>query len=119
MTTITISPADTDTGELCFQAVAGACSAIGATVGTALDGLLAQLPADSAVALVVLPRQRPDRFFSAEQQQQLSVLMARWRAARDRDEELPPADYQQLEALVEAEIEAAGRRVAASAQPSD
>ena len=52
-------------------------------------------------------------FFTAEQQARLNELMARWRAARDGGTVLSPAEQEELEALVEAEVRAASRRTVA------
>ena len=57
----------------------------------------------------------PDRYFNAAQLQRLAELMGRWRIARDRGDSLPPHEQAELQALVEAELRAAGERVAAGA----
>lgn len=49
-------------------------------------------------------------FFSAQQQQRLQELMARWREARDQGQSLPAIEQAELESLVEAELIAAGQR---------
>ena len=55
---------------------------------------------------------RPDKFFCAAQQQRLGELMVSWRQARD-SETVFPADKQiELDALIEAELYAAGYRAA-------
>lgn len=59
---------------------------------------------------------QPDEWFTAEQQQRLADLMARWRAARDAGSPLPPEEQAELDALVLAELEAAVQRSAALAQ---
>ena len=51
---------------------------------------------------------------AAQQQQRLSELMARWRAARDAGSALPPAQQAELDALVAAEVRASGQRAAAA-----
>ncbi len=56
---------------------------------------------------------RPDRFFTAEQQERLKELMARWRAARDAGMSLPSDEQAELDALVDAELHAATERAAA------
>jgi hypothetical protein len=56
---------------------------------------------------------RPDQFFTAEQQQRLEELMARWRQARDAGLLLPQAEQAELDALVEAELRASMQRAAA------
>jgi hypothetical protein len=59
------------------------------------------------------PHQRPDRFFTEVQIGRLEELMGRWRQARDAGRALPPAEQAELEALVDAEVCAAGERAAA------
>lgn len=51
-----------------------------------------------------------DSFFTAAQQRRLQELMARWRTARDAGKALPAAEQAELEALVQAELRAAGER---------
>jgi hypothetical protein len=63
----------------------------------------------------VVQQLRPDRFFTA-QQQRLEELMGRWRTARQGHNALPPEEQAELDALVEAEMQAAGQRAAAGTQ---
>jgi hypothetical protein len=58
-----------------------------------------------------------DRFFTAEQQRRLEELMTCWRTARDASSALPVAQQAELEALVEAELQASGQRAAALTRP--
>jgi hypothetical protein len=58
---------------------------------------------------------RPDRFFTAAQQQRLDALMARWRTLRDQGATLPADEHAELEALIEAELQASAARTAALA----
>ena len=58
---------------------------------------------------------RPDRFFTAAQQQRLDTLMARWRALRDQGASLPVDEQAELEALIAAELQASAARAAALA----
>jgi hypothetical protein len=104
MTTIAIVPDSPAAPPTAFRAVAGRHQSVGRTPGEALDALTAQLGADEAGTLVIVQHLRPDAFFTAEQRQRLGELMARWRAARDRGDALPPD-----------ELEAAARRAAALA----
>ena len=53
--------------------------------------------------MIVVQRFRPDRYFSAAQQQRLQELMHRWRAARDTGAKLLDAEQAELDALVNAE----------------
>lgn len=112
MTRVAILPVPSEKGDLFYRAVAGEKQSNGKTAGEALDALTAQLSEDEAGTLVIVQSRRPDRFFSAAQQQRLAELMARWRAARDRGETLPADEQSELEALVEAELHAAAHRAA-------
>jgi hypothetical protein len=55
---------------------------------------------------------RPDRFFTAGQQQRLEALMARWRTARDQGATLSADEQTELEALIDAELQASAVRAA-------
>jgi hypothetical protein len=77
-----------------------------------LDALTAQLPADEASTLIIVQHLRPDRFFTAAQQQRLDTLMARWRTARDQGATLPTDEQTELEALIDAELQASADRAA-------
>ena len=74
--------------------------------------LNSSLPEEQSATLVVVQYQRPDPFFSAEQQARLTELMSRWRAARDGGIRLLPADQAELDALAEAEVRSSGERTA-------
>ena len=95
--------------------MAGSKHAEGKTAGEALDALTAQLPADEASTLVIVQSLRPDHFFTAPQQERLAVLMARWRTARDQGATLPTDEHTELEALIDAELQASAARAAALA----
>lgn len=96
-----------------YRAITAGHQALAGTAGAALDALTAQLPDGTAGTLVIVQNHGPDRFFSAQQQERLAELMARWRNARDGGAELPDAARSELEVLAEAEVRAAGRRAAA------
>lgn len=53
---------------------------------------------------------RPDRFFTTQQQERLSELMAQWRAARDENRALSSDEQSELDELIEAELKAATSR---------
>ena len=95
-----------------YEAVAKSKRSSGKTAGEALDALIGQLSEEEAGTLVIVQNYRPDRFFSAEQQKRLSELMNRWRDLRDRDLALPPQEQAELNALVEAELNASTERTA-------
>ena len=112
MTNVAIMPISTEQGDLSYRAVAGEKHAQGKTAGEALDALTSQLSADEASTLVIVQSLRPDRFFTAVQQQRLEALMARWRA---QGGSLPHQEQAELEALVAAELRASAARAAALA----
>jgi len=97
-----------------YRAVGGAHQAIAKTVGAALDALTAQLPAEETGTIVIVQNHRPDQFFTAQQQRRLGQLMERWRGARDAGTSLSAAEQAELDELVEAEVEASGKRAAAA-----
>jgi hypothetical protein len=99
-------------GGTIYRALAGQRRGAGKTPGEALDAILDQ---DESAALVVVQRNRPDRFFSAEQQRRLEELMARWRASRDAGSTLASQEQQELDQLIDAELRAAGQRAVALA----
>jgi len=70
---------------------------------------------DEETRTFILQRMNPDAFFTADQKERLGELMAKWRAARDRGCELTPVEQSELETLVDAELEASGRRADAIA----
>ncbi len=113
MTTISIMPESTSTGDRTYRAVAGQIQSVGKTPGEALDALTSQLGEAETGTLLVVQNLRPDRFFTAQQQQRLAELMRRWRAARDAGTALPPEEQAELDALVEAELRGAAARAAA------
>jgi hypothetical protein len=113
MTKVAILPERTDTGGTTYRAVAGDKQSVGRTVGEALDALTTQLPEEETGTLIIVQNLRPDRFFTAQQQQRLGELMARWRAARDSGTALPPDEQAELESLADAEVHAATQRAAA------
>jgi hypothetical protein len=116
MMTIAIVPEDPQASPHRFRALAGALQSLGATAGEALDALTAQLGGPGETTLVVVQPMRPDAWFTAEQQQRLEQLMARWRAGRDGGAPLSPEEQAELEALIQAELRAAAERSAALAR---
>ncbi len=110
MTKVAILPEPAEDGASTYRAIAGEHQSVGKTAGEALDALTALLPADQTGTLVIVQNQRPDAFFTAEQQNRLQELMARWRRARDRGQSLPPDEQAELEALVDAELRASTAR---------
>jgi hypothetical protein len=112
MATITVLPDDPRSAAPPYRAVAGDKQAVGPTVGQAIDGLRAELGGPQETTLVIVQPMTPDALFTAEQRDRLAALMAKWRTARDGGPSLPPDEQAELDALVEAEVRAAGERAA-------
>jgi hypothetical protein len=109
MTTISILPVPAEEGGTAYCALAGDRHGAGKTPGEALDAILDK---EESATLVLVRRSQPDQFFTAEQQQRIAELLARWRATRDEGSTLAPAEQAELAGLVEAELRAAGQRAA-------
>jgi hypothetical protein len=110
MTKVAILPEPAENGVATYRAIAGKHQSVGKTAGEALDAVTALLPAEQTGTLVIVQNQRPDAFFTAEQQSRLQELMARWRKARDSGQSLPPDEQAELDALVAAELHASTAR---------
>jgi hypothetical protein len=109
MTAICILPIITSEGLQQYRASAGDKVSIGQTPGEALDAIYAQL--NPMVCNILIPNFQSDPFFTAEQQQRLSTLMAAWRDARDREITFPTALQIELDTLVEVELLASAHRL--------
>src|SRR5438046_415072 len=114
MTKIAILAEPSVEGDTMYRAVSGARQAVAKTAGAALDALAAQLPPDQSGTLVVVQNHKPDQFFTAQQQGRLEDLMKRWRIVRDSGGVFSTSEQAELNALVEAEIQASGERAAAA-----
>lgn len=79
-------------------------------MGEALDELTEHLDNPQDQAIVLVQDFRPDEFFTEDQQRRLSSLMAKWRTARDAGGDFPASEQLELENLIEAELEASGKR---------
>jgi hypothetical protein len=110
MTKVAILPIPAEQGDVFYRAIAGEKHAQGKSAGEALDALTAQLSADEASTLIIVQSLRPDRFFTAGQQQRLEALMARWRTLRDQGASLSADEQTELEALIAAELQASSAR---------
>lgn len=110
MTKVARLPIPTQQGDLSYRAKSGEKHAQGKSAEEALDALTVQLPADETSTPVVVQSLRPDRFFTAAQQQRLDALMARWRTLRDQGTSLPVDEQAELEALIATELQASTAR---------
>lgn len=115
MSTITVFPNDPASTKP-YHAIADGKQADGATVGQAIDMLLAQLDGPDETTLVIIQPMVPDRFFTAEQRERLGDLMTKWRAAQNGGTLLAPDERAKLHELVQAELKASGARTAALLQ---
>jgi hypothetical protein len=113
MTAISILPITDETGNQHYRASVGDRHSTGKTPGEALDAIVAQTGQLGAEFFLLTPNFQADRFFTAEQQQRLTVLMTAWREARDQSQPFPEALQQELDILVEAELTATADRLTA------
>ena len=113
MTKVAIVPEAVEPGRVTYRAIAGKRQSVGKTAGEALDALTSSLPKEATATMVIVQHQRPDEFFSEQQQARLKELMLRWRSARNAGSSLSSAEQRELDSLVEAETCAAGQRAAA------
>lgn len=116
MTAIAILPLKIDGNGVMYHAVAGNKESFGKTAGQAIDALTSQLDQQDANTLIIVQNLRADQFFTAEQQTRLSILMDRWRAARDSGIILSSTKQAELNKLVAQELRAAELRAAAILQ---
>lgn len=112
--TITILPEGVGKDGVTYRAISGARQSEGKTAGETLDALALQLNEEEASTLVIVQALRPDRLFTAHQQERLGELMTRWRSARDGNDTLPAEDEAELEKLIETELKAATSRALAA-----
>ncbi|MBV8858387.1 MAG: hypothetical protein JOZ02_15750 [Acidobacteria bacterium] len=112
MKAVAILPEADEAHPTAFRAVTADGKASGRTPGEALDALTSQSGAEKAGAAVIVQLFHPDNYFTAEQSERLSTLMARWRTARDAGSALPPAEQAELERLVEEELHGSAERAA-------
>ena len=110
MTKVAILSVPIENGGVSYYAMAGEKRSFGHTAGEALDSLTSQLAHEETGTLVIVQSRQPDRFFNIRQQQRLSELMKRWRAARDQGRSLPPGEQAELTELVDSELRASAAR---------
>lgn len=113
MTRVAILPEKNKAGHISYRAISGNLQSLGKTAGQALDALTEQINEDETGTLVIVQNLRPDKFFTAAQQQRLSELMDQWRLARDQGQTLQPNEQSELDNLIETELRAATLRATA------
>ncbi len=116
MVTVAITPEACERDTVLYRARVNGSQALGRTAGEALDGLGPHLTNAQGTTVVLVQRLGGDEFVTAAQIDRLKELMVHWRSARDAGTSLPPAEQQELEALIEAEFDASANRAAALAQ---
>ena len=99
MTSIAIRTDQQETGERWFRAIAGKHQSIGKTMGEALDALTADWGDSVEETVVLIQRFQPDQYFTQAQYERMQALLARRSA-------LTPEERAELEALVDAEVDA-------------
>lgn len=89
-----------------YRATAGDREGIGPTAGGAANAVTAAAGGLGETTLAIVQPMRPDRFVSAVQIQRLQELMTKRRVALDAGTALPADEQAELDALVQAELEA-------------
>lgn len=110
---ITITSVATTSNETLWRAATDDLEVIGKTAGEALDSLRKRLGTEQQDMFLVREQWQPDEFFTAVQQQRLSELMGRWRAAQEAGSKLSDPEQAELETLVDAQLEGTAKRAAA------
>lgn len=93
-----------------YKAISNGKESIGKTIGEAIDSIYGQLGENEQNTVIYVQEFQGDEFFSDEQIKRLSMLMKKWRIARDNGETLSAAQQAELEKLIEIELEASGKR---------
>jgi hypothetical protein len=99
MSTISIQAEHSRGPNRRYRAIAGGRQYFGSTMGQALDALTADWGDSVRETAIIIQRFEPDEFFTEAQQLRKSELMAR-RA------KLSPAERAELEAILDAELDA-------------
>ncbi len=110
MQTISIATIASTNGDRLYRAASGDRQSTGKTAGEALDALTVQIGSQEINGFLLLQNYQPDEFFTAQQQQRLTELMSLWRTARDVGDSFPPDLQSELDALIEAELDATADR---------
>jgi regulator of protease activity HflC (stomatin/prohibitin superfamily) len=110
MSSITIRTDEEEIGERRFRAIAGGRQSIGRTMGEALDALTAEWGDDIQETVVLIQRFQPDQYFTQAQYDRIQELLAR-RSTLTREERT------ELEALIDAEVDATVARTKTRTRP--
>lgn len=110
MTAIAIRTEENETGEPRFRAIAGSRQSLGRTMGEALDALTAAWGDSVQETVVLIHRFQPDQYFTQAQYDRMQDLLARRTA-------LTPEERAELEALLDAEVDATVARTEHRGRP--
>ncbi len=99
MSSIAIRTDQKETGERRFRAIAGDRQSLGRTMGEALDALTAEWGDSIQETVVLIHRFQPDQYFTQAQYDRMQDLL-------DRRSALTPEERRELEALIDAEVDA-------------
>ena len=110
MTAIAIRTDQKETGERRFRASAGDRQSLGKTMGEALDALTAEWGDNVQETIVLIQRFQPDQYFTQAQYDRMQALLA-------RRPTLTPEERTELEALIDAEVDATVARTETRMRP--
>ena len=99
MTAVAIRTNEKESGERRFRAIAGDRQCTGKTMGEALDALTAEWGDSNQETIVLIHRFQPDQYFTQAQYDRMQTLLA-------RRSTLTPEERTELEALIDAEVDA-------------
>lgn len=111
MPAVTIRKEHQTAGGPYFRAIAGNRQSVGRTMGEALDALAADWGDHAQEAAVLIQRFYPDSYFTQAQYDRMQELLA-------RRESLSPEERAELEALIDAELDATVARTDSLVPPS-
>lgn len=110
MTAVAIRKEQSESDETLFRAIAGDRQAVGRTMGEALDALTAQWEDNTEETTALIQRFQPDVYFTAAQYARMQTLRARLAT-------LTQEERAELEALIDAELDATVARTDSLLQP--
>ena len=99
MSSVTIRPEKDNVDGASYRAVSGNRQSIGRTAGEALDSLIDQENGSVDSSAIFVQRMIPDSFFTREQIERMQELLARC-------DSRSPAENAELDALIDAELDA-------------
>ncbi|MGE0822750.1 MAG: hypothetical protein AB7G75_10515 [Candidatus Binatia bacterium] len=110
MTAFAIRTDQKETGKRQFRAIAGDRQSLGRTMGEALDALTVEWGDDVQETVVLIQRFQPDQYFTQALYDRMQALLA-------RRSTLTPKERTELEALIDAEVDAIVARTETRVRP--